>query len=194
MCVEAAVCAALDLPHSDRPPCVHLDARVFKITLNDSDWSSNDARAAGMRRCAVAQLGSLGMDGEKFSSILAVETTRQIVPIALRAAGQKIPAFAERLEEAAAACEAASNLAEAKAACQNAKAVGCAAANAAANAASDASDAVANAAYAAYAASAAAYRASPSERDRILSLSAEIAVQAFIACETEGSKFLHLCD
>ena len=47
MCVEAAVCYALGLPHSDDPKCVSRALRQLKIRLNDSNWSSNKARAKG---------------------------------------------------------------------------------------------------------------------------------------------------
>src|SRR6185295_6211374 len=50
MCVEAAVCFALGEPHSDEPSCVGSAVRAFKIRLNDSPWSSDQARAKGMRR------------------------------------------------------------------------------------------------------------------------------------------------
>ena len=58
MCVEAAVCYALGLPHSDDPFCVSPALRHLKIYLNDSYWSSPQARTKGMRRLAVAQLGT----------------------------------------------------------------------------------------------------------------------------------------
>ena len=48
MCVEAAVCYALGLPHGDDPDCVALALRAFKIKLNDKIWSSNEARAKGL--------------------------------------------------------------------------------------------------------------------------------------------------
>lgn len=50
MCVEAAVCFAIGLPHGDDPQCVAPTLRAFKIRLNDSQWSSNMARAKGLRR------------------------------------------------------------------------------------------------------------------------------------------------
>lgn len=56
MCVEAAVCYAMGLPHGDNPSCVAPVLRRLKISLNDRAWSSNDARAKGLRRLAVAQL------------------------------------------------------------------------------------------------------------------------------------------
>src|ERR1700679_473096 len=60
MCVEAAVCYAMGLPHSDEPTCVSPALRRLKIRLNDSRWSSDAARTKGLRRLAVAQLGSAG--------------------------------------------------------------------------------------------------------------------------------------
>jgi hypothetical protein len=58
MCVEAAVCYGLNLPHGDDPLCVASAVRELKIMLNDSSWSSNAARAKGLRRLAIAQLGT----------------------------------------------------------------------------------------------------------------------------------------
>jgi hypothetical protein len=86
LCVEAAVCLAIGLPHSDNPPCVAPAVRSFKIALNDSYWSSDTARAKGMARIAIAQLGSNEIDEGVFVKELALATIRQIVPIALRAA------------------------------------------------------------------------------------------------------------
>ncbi len=59
MCVEAAVCYAMGLEHSDQPSCVDEEVRQFKIYLNDLDWSSNMARAKGLKKVAIAQLGSV---------------------------------------------------------------------------------------------------------------------------------------
>ena len=87
MCVEAAVCFAMGLPHSDEPSCVSPAIRALKIRLNDSDWSSDSARAKGMRRLALVQLGSAGaVDDNDFARRIAEMTIRKIVPIALRAA------------------------------------------------------------------------------------------------------------
>jgi hypothetical protein len=58
MCVEAAVCYAMGLPHDDQPPCVHHNLRSLKIMINDRNWSGNDARAKGLVRMAVLQLGT----------------------------------------------------------------------------------------------------------------------------------------
>lgn len=58
MCVEAAVCYALGFEFGDNPQCVDPALRDLKIELNDSVWSSNMARAKGLRRLGIAQLGS----------------------------------------------------------------------------------------------------------------------------------------
>lgn len=60
MCVEAAVSFAMGENHNDHPSCVADSLSDIKIELNDQIWSSNKARAAGLRRLAVAQLGSFG--------------------------------------------------------------------------------------------------------------------------------------
>ena len=105
MCVEAAVCFALDLPHGDIPPCVGAAVRRAKIRLNDAAWSSNEARTKGLRRVAIAQLGSNKLDQGEFSKRLATEVICQILPIALRAAGKRNPKHSIPLEAAAFLCE-----------------------------------------------------------------------------------------
>lgn len=87
MCVEAAVCYAIGLPHSDDPQCVSPALRSLKININDRNWSSKVARAAGMRRLAIAQLGSKGaLDDVEFARRVAELAIRKQVPMALRAA------------------------------------------------------------------------------------------------------------
>jgi len=68
MCVEAAVCYALGLPHGDHPPCVSTLLRDIKIILNDQKWSSDKARAKGLRRLALAQLGSENISATKLDA------------------------------------------------------------------------------------------------------------------------------
>jgi len=61
MCVEAAINYALGRDHGDDPGCVIEPLRRLKIRLNDSShWTSNQSRASGLRRLAIAQLGSKG--------------------------------------------------------------------------------------------------------------------------------------
>jgi hypothetical protein len=61
VCIEAAICMTLGLPHGDDPGCVSRAIRAFKISLNDKTWSSPRARAAGLRDLGIAQLGSKGI-------------------------------------------------------------------------------------------------------------------------------------
>ena len=107
MCVEAAVCAALGLPHGDNPGCVIGSLREIKITLNDSDeWDSNKSRAEGLRRLAIAQIGSLGaIDEDEFMRRVVALTIRTLVPTALRVAAKKIGGErAQALRDAADKC------------------------------------------------------------------------------------------
>lgn len=86
MCVEAAVCYALGLPHDDSPPCVHRSVRHFKIHLNDQPWSSPEARAKGLRRLAIAQLGTDNLFlSEEFCHTIAERMARHFLPSIIRA-------------------------------------------------------------------------------------------------------------
>jgi hypothetical protein len=120
MCVEAAVCAALGLPHSDDPPCVDSVLRTLKISLNDLEgWSSTKSRAAGMRRLALAQLGSAGaIDNVDFICRTVKMTVRRFLPIALRAAALVNPVLEHKraLEDIALQCEQVTSLKECEAA------------------------------------------------------------------------------
>ncbi len=70
MCIEAVICYVLNLPHGDDPKCVANSVRDFKITLNDKNWSSPQARAKSLRNLGLAQLGSLGIVNDKdFSKV-----------------------------------------------------------------------------------------------------------------------------
>src|SRR5215207_1555586 len=87
MCVEAAVSYALGLPHGDSPSCVTPILRVLKISLNDKPWSSHAVRAKGLRRLALAQLGSADIfDESDFARRICEIAIRKQVPIAVRAA------------------------------------------------------------------------------------------------------------
>jgi hypothetical protein len=77
MCVEAAVCYAFGESHNDQPRCVDPVVSALKIILNDKDaWPSDKARAKGLRRLAIAQLGTRGMaafrDYMKFSEMVVI--------------------------------------------------------------------------------------------------------------------------
>ena len=209
MCVEAAICFALGLPHGDDPGCVSAPLRRLKIRLNDSSWSSNAARAEGLRRLAVAQLGSLGvLDDAEFRCRVVDVTIRKVVPLGLRATATRNPKHAEALEAAAVRCEqegtreaaqngervarAVADAYDAAYAYEAAEAV--VAAYAAAYAADAAAD-VAVAAYyaAAYAAEAAAEAADDAEaQDRVLSQFAEWVVEILIDMNAPGCQWLDL--
>jgi len=90
MCAAAAVCYALGLPHGDEPTCVSSAVRRLTIRLNDARWSSPQARARGLRRLAIAALGSRGvLDEIEFGSRVARLAIQTCVPTALRAVAQR---------------------------------------------------------------------------------------------------------
>lgn len=223
MCVEAAVCYAMGMPHDDTPNCVGPAVRMLKIQLNDANWSSNGARAKGMRRVAVAQLGSDQIDQKAFAQEVTLQVTRQLLPIALQAAASWVPAHAAALKRSALACEALVCFADVRKAAVRAQriaeAAACSAAGAAsyaakiahhaacaavtANDANDANDAALYAANVAlctanvalYAAN--GYYAADTNKamhDVILSKAAEIGVQALAKLGAQGAQWLDLCD
>ena len=176
MCVEAAVCYALGLPHGDNPVCVGEAVRRYKITLNDAAWPSNAARAEGLREIAIAQLGSNEIDQKAFASGVVLRTIKVILPIALRAVASVIPGHKEALEIAAVACEAAIDLVSAASAAESA-------AWSAASAASAARSAAWSAASAAW---------SAEVRVSILRKAADIGVEVLKELGCKGTKWLAL--
>jgi len=203
MCVEAAVCYALGLPHGDDPACVSRALRSLKIRLNDSRWSSNEARAKGLRRLALAQLGSRDhVDDKEFTRRVVELAIRKSVPEALRAAASihKDPTHVAALRAAAAECEREPTRANALAAKKSAAAAAAAYAAAAyaAYAAADAADAAAAyaAAYAADAAAAYAADAAAAAdaRDKSLASFAEGVVQILIEMKAPGCQWLALTE
>jgi hypothetical protein len=206
MCIEAAVCFAMGLPHSDEPTCVAPTLRHLKIRLNDARWSSDQARAKGLRRLAIAQLGSAGaLDEKEFAKRCARLAIQTSIPTALRAVasiakgGRK-----ERLLAAADLCERDPTEANARSAkdaaayayaAYAAYAAAAADAAAAAYAAAYAATAAAYAAYAAYAAAAAAaYAAYAADADRSLAAFAEGIVQILIEMHAPGCQWLWMTE
>jgi len=219
MCVEAAVCYALGLPHGDDPKCVAQSLRRLKIRLNDSRWSSNEARAKGLRRLGLAQLGSAGvLDEQEFSRRVVELAISKCVPAALRAAASvhKDPKHQAALNAAAKKCESEANRASALEARDIARSAADAAAAAyaayaaaaayaayaaaAAYAAYADAAAYAAAAYAAYAdayADAYAYAyadAADAARDTSLATFAEDVVQILIDMKAPGCQWLSLTE
>ena len=85
MCVEAAVCTALGLPFGDDPQCVEEAVRSFKIRLNDAPWSTEEARAEGLKLLGIAQVGSLGVvSGKEFYTRMYLKIVTRVLPGYLR--------------------------------------------------------------------------------------------------------------
>lgn len=81
MCVEAAVNYALGLPHGDQPECVGEQVREFKIVLNDAQWLTNEDRTKGMRKLAIAQLGSDTINQDKFLKLVGLKCMTRVLPV-----------------------------------------------------------------------------------------------------------------
>jgi hypothetical protein len=85
-CVQQAVHRVMDNdlknPHkSDHPPqwCVHGEITKFGIIMNDTQgWSSNKARARGLQRFAIAELGSSKVSGREFFKRLAKKIAQKV--------------------------------------------------------------------------------------------------------------------
>ncbi len=120
LCIEAALCEVLGLPHGDDPGCVALSVRRYELALNGCSWTSPAARAAGLRQLGLAQLGSLGVVSDvEFCTRLAEKTIKVLIPELFRdvfsrnadcrAAAQKCKQYgsADAAEAAAAAARAA---------------------------------------------------------------------------------------
>ena len=202
MCVEAAVNYALGGEHNDHPACVSASVRAFKIGLNDGPWPTDADRTNGMRKLAIAQLGSDKIDQKQFRITVAIQTVKRILPIAFRAAASLIPVHKNALEAAAVDCEVVVDLAAARAAARAGRVV-CGTARYDADAYADAyaaaAYAAAAAAYAAYAAADAdayAYageKAKAAARIKVLTICADIGLEALIEQKSPGCEWLDLC-
>lgn len=195
MCVEAAICYSLGLEHGDDPKCVAPSIRALKIRLNDSNWSSDTARAKGLRKLAVLQLGtSNNFSDSIFATKVVMLVVNKYLPIALKF--MKIDNSiinnckeASNLKEAAAAAA----VAEAAAHAAAAYAVAVAAAYAVAAASTAASATAAAAEAAAYAAaSAAAHAAAVAAAEAILFNFAEDVTSILIEMQVPGLQWLDL--
>jgi len=221
MCVEAAVCYAMGLPHGDSPPCVSPAVRTFKIALNDSHWSSPMARANGLRRIAVAQLGSNAIDENIFVGYLVTHIVKRILSSMLKSIGLTKAAAKcagvvtlDEVSRASLAARAAANAASCFTACRAADLAAHAVeylyeaayipeyARSAAEVAAHTADArirsATDIACAADVAADIAFNAArvstdlPCAADSVLRLAAEIGVEALIEAKSPGIKFLKL--
>lgn len=174
MCVEAAICLAMGDAWGDTPTCVGDADRQFSITLNDTTWSSPEARAKGMRSLSIAQLGSAELSAAQtleWVRLLSLGVVNRIVPIALRAAAAIHPDQKHRQALEIAAVE-----------CSNS------AADSAYGAARSAADSARSAADSAYWARSAADWAA--KRDEVLTIMADIAVDAYRQIQAPGIALL----
>jgi hypothetical protein len=189
VCIEAALCEALGLPHGDDPKCVAESVRIYKIRLNDSCWSSSAARAAGLRDLGIAQLGSKDTVNDlEFTKRLAKKTIQQLIPALFRElfpGNVKLLACADK-------CEAEGSAASAKEAQAWAEAAAAEAAWAAAEAeeAEAAEAAAAEAAWAEAAAAAEAAASSAKNPDKYLLLSASLALEVLRELKSPGVEWL----
>ena len=180
MCVMAAINYAMGAEHGDKPTCVGSAVRAYDIRLNDAPWSSKAARASGMRREAIAKLGSADIDQREFAEKVTIRIINRLLPLLFEGKLDK-----KLLDE----CAKAKTLNEAKKASLAVRSD----ADAAAYDAADAADAAAYAA--AYAADAAAYAAADAAyADKYLILASDIGCEVLVEMGTEGSKFLYLVD
>lgn len=180
MCVEAVVSVVTQNQLTDMPVCVATSIRDLAIILNDSKWSSNQARAEGLRRFAIAQLGTYEkIDEKEFSRRVAKFATQTCVASALRAAASACSEpHKSKLLGCALECESEGTAEAARAAAYAAAYV--------VNAAAHAANAAAHAAHAAYVVNAAAY----ADNDRILTDFANGVADILVEMGTEGSKWL----
>lgn len=190
MCVEAAVCFAFGLPHGDNPPCVGEAVRSFKIALNDCRWSSDEARANGMRKLAIAQLGSDKIDQMAFGKAVYFKGVQRLLPFVFRQVAQDVvEKYKAKYLEHANLC-AVTNFEDAE---RTAKDASSYAAYAYATYASAAS-AYAYAASATTTAFASSAYASKKLGDKFLLMVAEIGLEVLKEMRSPGCKWLSICD
>jgi hypothetical protein len=191
MCVEAAVCYAMGLPHGDEPTCVSPAIRKLKIILNDANWSSNKARAKGMRRLAIIQLGSMGaVDDVEFTTRVSEMVIRKILPRALNTAALlQDDVNKKALQDAATVCENEGT----ESAAELARSATELAARAAAESARSAAESAARSA-AWLAAELAAWSARSTACDGELEFFAEEVVQILINMDAPATKYLRLTE
>lgn len=115
MCAVAAVCYTLGIPHGDEPSCVGWAVRKAMISLNDSDWASNAARAKGLRKLTVAQLGSDQLDQDRFAELVALKVIQKLCPLLFAELAKLTQTDEDRkaMESSGRACAEATSLQEA---------------------------------------------------------------------------------
>jgi len=89
MCLEQVISYALGEGFTDEPSYVGKQVRRFVICLNDQFWSSASARAEGMRKLAIAQLGSDSLDQKEFRDKLLFAVITKMLPAMFRDLGEE---------------------------------------------------------------------------------------------------------
>ena len=84
MCIENVVSYALGEKFSDAPSCVGSEIQMAKVALNDCLWTSNKARAKGMVKLGIAQLGSNTVCQEAFKQLLKLKSTQKLLPFLIQ--------------------------------------------------------------------------------------------------------------
>ena len=71
--------------------CVASPDRDYAVAVNDSAWSSPEARAQHMLPLALAQIGTAGTDRTVWEAHVLEGTIRRVLPLPLRAAARVHP-------------------------------------------------------------------------------------------------------
>ena len=80
MCIEHIICQVFEGRKGDNPSCVSNEFNKAKISLNECNWSSNKARAEGMKYLLVAQIGSNALDDKIVREHLRFLSAKKILP------------------------------------------------------------------------------------------------------------------
>lgn len=91
MCVQSAVACAMGWEHGDKPPCIGPEVREDGIDLNDAQqWDDEEARAAGLRRFAISELGSNTIDQMQYKKVRNRRIAHRLLAPKLRTLAEQI--------------------------------------------------------------------------------------------------------
>ena len=178
VCVMQAIARAVGLPASDDhvEECVGTAVSAFNRRLNDCSWSSDTARAEGMKALGVASIGSNQLNQMEFGKLMFVRGTQRLLPFVFREIAKiKSGDYKTKLEKHAEICEKVTNFEEAKKACKDASA-----------------SAHAHAYAYAYASASAFFKKSLG--DDFLTRTADMGLQCLIELKSPGCEWLDLCE
>lgn len=103
------------LPHDDDTKCVGWAVRYLVFHINNREWSSDAARAEGLRKLVVAQLGSDKLDQFRFAHLVALKTVQRMCPLLFAQLAKLAETDEDReaMESAGRACSEVASLQEA---------------------------------------------------------------------------------